>query len=852
MCSPDPTFVQAPPAFGVQDYRVRLGRVQHEIWQNHQADGLSAKILVPYEDALVRADIPISGFAYGADFKEYRVEFGEGENPSEWFMLTSSTTSQTEETKVSDLDDSLNITIQGNLANWDTGLRNYEYLPSYPKDHPINYKGTHTIRLVVTGEDGNTVEDRVTVHVANVIPNAWGGRVVSPDEKVVLTVPEQALRDSFRLILIQPEADSTLSLSEGRSLIGSVYEAREPGERFTKPAVLRMAFTAKELGQSRPDQLGIYGYDAKKGEWEYLPSYRQLDDDNAVLANVRHLHARYALMVSSLSMEGSTLQPAAKPDVAVHHVSLGTSSGHYLIQNTFEDGLAEWSNRSSDMGGEISLDDQVTFDGTKALKITNTHEGGNFAVTVRTTAFDAREYPLVQFDYRIPPDVKTNVFVKVNGRWYEVGFTDDPKDLDAQRVNIAHIGDIAEVTADDTWHTATFNLYDMLRTKTRHSQVEEIIMADWDVPGYMKLQFGHNFEGATYYIDNFSLSRGISPGLQMHSDTILVDDFNQKKSTNSFNALTTVFTSEESDSVEPDFSVEDAQGKGHALRLAYDVSEEGSYGGYLSPLPHLDLWEYDRLSFFVKSDEGAQDLFVGLKDANGQESKVLIGSYLPQGLSSEWQKVTIPLVAFSNIVDWGGVDLLSFSFAYPFHSQGVVLLDQLAFQKGIKHILVDNFERDEDKNAVDGPYWTFVNGNAAINGKRTHNSPNGIYRLSFGGNIGKIKAYASDVKSFAGWTTQIGGIDCSQCEQLSFHVRGAEGGENATIYLDDGNFRWGLELAKFAKITTDWQQVTIPVEMFAEAGVDLSHLDKLHVMFEGWNMSGTIYLDDIQLGAQVN
>ncbi|MDR4484686.1 MAG: RHS repeat-associated core domain-containing protein [Nitrospirales bacterium] len=851
MCAADPTFVQLSYRGKAQQGKFSVVN-QTLNWKEGKSDELLASIEIPYPDSLVRADVPVFGLAYGKNFKSYRVEVGEGFNPQDWSILNESTAPQMKSVAGYDLDDSLNLTIHGNLATWDTGLKNYVYLPSHPKDHPTDLKGTYTLRLVVTGEDGSTVEDRVTVDVANVIPNAWGGRVISPDEKVVLTVPEQALRDSFRLILIHSVATSTLSLPEGRTLLGSVYEARESGERFTKSVELRMAYTSAGIGQTDPEQVGIFGYDEKMGEWEYLTSYRKDEDDQAIFTDIQHLHSHYALMASLLPSEGSSIRLPAEPDSPVHQVSLGTSRGHYLVRNTFEDGLDEWVNRDSDVGGEVLLDDQATFDGTNALKISNVNAGGNFAVTVRTTSFDARAYPLVQFDYRIPSDVKTNFLVKVNGRWYEIGFTDDPKELDAQRVNIAHIGDIAGVIADDAWHTATFNLYDMLRTKTRHSQVEELIMADWDVVGYMKLQFGHNPKGASYYVDNFTISQDVSPGLRMEGDTILMDDFNQKKSTNTFNALTSVFSDESRGAMESGFSAEDAYGKGNALRLVYDVSDEGSYGGYLSPLPHLDLWDYDRLTFYVKGDGEEQDLFVGLRDTRGRESKVLVSNYLAQSLSSAWQEVSIPLVAFSDIVDWGRIDLLSLSVAHPIHKQGIVLVDQIEFKKRIKHFLVDNFERDEDKNSVDRPYWTFVNGNAAINGKRAHNSPNGIYRLSFGGNIGKIKAYASDVKSFAGWTTSIGGVDCSRCELLSFEVRGAEGEENATIYLDDGNFRWGLELAKFVDVTTDWQKVTIPIDSYAEAGVDMTHLDKIHVVFEGGEMSGTIYLDDIQLGEAVH
>ncbi|MDY6853597.1 MAG: hypothetical protein SWO11_02650 [Thermodesulfobacteriota bacterium] len=178
-------------------------------------------------------------------------------------------------------------------------------------------------------------------------------------------------------------------------------------------------------------------------------------------------------MTSDITGEGSVvLENTLQERSHMQPVSLVSSNGHYLARNTFEEGLAEWSNRDNEVGATVTLDNSATFDKTHAAKITNTHVGGNFAVNVITMPFDAKEYPLVQFDYHIPSDVKTNFLVKVSGRWYNIGFTDDPKELKDKRVNIAHIGDIKDVMADDKWHTARFNLYDMLRTKTGNTIVE--------------------------------------------------------------------------------------------------------------------------------------------------------------------------------------------------------------------------------------------------------------------------------------------------------------------------------------------------------------------------------------------
>jgi hypothetical protein len=833
----DPTFIQLSR---------RIMSQSKTLNKNSRKD-LVASITVPDEDALVRANVPIFGLAHGENFREYRVEYGEGIEPSEWITVTKSATPQTKDESSYEMYKSDDLTIHGNLATWDTGLDNYVYLPLYPKDHPINLKGIYTLRLVVTANDSKTVEDRITVEVASVIPNAMGGSVTSKDNKVTLSVPEQSIMDSFRLISIKQADPSNVSLPSGRKLVGSVYEAREPGELFTKEAKLKISFSKKEIGKNNPDELGIFAYNAKRATWEYLRSYRALHE-NSIYTNINRLHPYYALMVSSTTDEGSVLVADLGKNTDADKSDIGRRTGQYLVKDTFENGQGEWSNRDGNVGAEVSVVEAPRAGGGKVLKVTNKHAGGNFAVNVIKTPFDAREFPVVRFDYNIAPDIKTNFLVKASGRWYEIGFTDDFKELRDKRVNIAHIGDIDGVVADSGWRAAKFNLYDMLRTKTGNTIIDEMIMADWDVGGYMKLEFGHNAKGATYYLDNFSIGREASVA-KMGGNVIEVDNFNHKEETNALGEPTFTFDSSDGGFLAVDLVGEDADGSGHALNLRYDVSKPRSYAGYVSSLGSLDLRGYQALSLFVKASGDGQDFLVGLKDRSGHEQRVSIDEYLPEKITTaSWQHATIPLVAFTDIKDWGRLENLSLSFVNSIHDKGAVIVDQIEFRKEIGSLRVDNFERFNGRNLLGGNQLTFVSGAAAINGQYSKGSPNGIYRLSYGGNIGAINAYASEVKSYAGWTTELRGIDCSQCGTLSFRVRGAEGGENATIYLDDGNFRWGAELAKYAKLSTSWQKIEIPLQEFAEYGVDLTHLAELKFVFEGAKMSGTIYLDDIQFG----
>ncbi len=114
--SPDPTFIQISSTQQAPIRQTRLSTTSH---------GLVGEILIPYDGALVRANVPIFGLAYGENFKEYRVEYGEGVDPNVWTVLETSETPQRHNVIPDDLYQSADLTIEGNLGTWDTGLKNY-------------------------------------------------------------------------------------------------------------------------------------------------------------------------------------------------------------------------------------------------------------------------------------------------------------------------------------------------------------------------------------------------------------------------------------------------------------------------------------------------------------------------------------------------------------------------------------------------------------------------------------------------------------------------------------------------------------------------------------------------------
>ena len=834
-CS-DPSFVQS------RQKTLVLSAAQSSSPHNRQ--DLFAKIDYPLADSLVRADVPIFGLAYGRSFSSYRLEYGKGTTPSTWISIAQSTRPQASNMTPADIDDSADITIHGSLGNWDTGLKNYVYLPSYPKDHPTDLKGIYTVRLVVAGNDGKTVEDRVTLEVGDVIPNAWGGKVTSSDDKVVLDVPEQSLMNSFRLVAIRPAGGMVPSVPADRKLVGEVYAVREAGEKFTKGVRLTFKLGQDSASRNGIKDLGVYAFSKHEKKWVHLDSVYPSGNDSVYAEGIRELSPYYALMKGGALGQGSRTEESPLEGRIV--TAATPFDMHFLVKDNFEQDTGRWSNRDGEVGAAVSIDRKATFDGTGCLKVTNINKGGNMAVNILDRSFDVREFPLLQFDYRVRKGVKTNFLVKVSGRWYEVGFTGDSRDLKDKRVNIAHIGDIAAVVADDRWHSANCNLYDMLRTKTGNTRVDEIVMADWRVDGFMKLRFGSNTAGSTYYIDNFAISRDATDGLRLNGDTIVVDNFNQKKLTNALNGSTTTFKGNQG-SMMVEFVERHDAGKGNALKLAYDVSPASSFAGYVSSLPSLDLRAFQAVNLQVRCDPECGGLLLGIADSSGHESKVPLTSYLKGGPDPDrWRRVTVPLVAFGGVSDWARIANISIGIGNGRVNRGVAYVDDIGFTKALSSFVVNDFEDSDEVNSLKRRQQLFSSGAAAISGNRTTSSPNRIYRISYGGNIGKVKAYATDIFSYAGWSTEVGGVNCAGFDAVRFRIRGAEGGERPNVHLSDGNFRWGVDIEKYAAVTREWQEVTIPLKDFSEFGVDLTHIQELAFVFEWEKMSGTIYIDDVR------
>lgn len=122
--------------------------------------------------------------------------------------------------------------------------------------------------------------------------------------------------------------------------------------------------------------------------------------------------------------------------------------------------------------------------------------------------------------------------------------------------------------------------------------------------------------------------------------------------------------------------------KGYSLKLTYDVdSPNPAYNGFWTKLQEQDLKAYKEIVFFVKGDEekGFTRRFkVELKNPTQ------VGSFLVSGITSEWQKVVVPLKKFKRITDWNQMTefVIVFDDLTSNPKEGVIYFDDIYFTDG--------------------------------------------------------------------------------------------------------------------------------------------------------------------------
>ncbi|TET11109.1 T9SS type A sorting domain-containing protein, partial [Candidatus Aerophobetes bacterium] len=125
----------------------------------------TASITSPSADTSVRGQVVIRGTASGYYFKEYKVEYGQGTEPSSWTEITSSASEVTDDT----------------LATWDTTVLS---------------DGSYTLRLTAQDLAGNSAQTKVSLRVNKHPPKAT--LIDYPSETVSGNIPKVPVTFTWR------------------------------------------------------------------------------------------------------------------------------------------------------------------------------------------------------------------------------------------------------------------------------------------------------------------------------------------------------------------------------------------------------------------------------------------------------------------------------------------------------------------------------------------------------------------------------------------------------------------------------------------------------------------------------
>lgn len=171
------------------------------------------------------------------------------------------------------------------------------------------------------------------------------------------------------------------------------------------------------------------------------------------------------------------------------------------------------------------------------------------------------------------------------------------------------------------------------------------------------------------------------------SESALIADFNSGETVGNMGQTFEVWLkgdgSDTTQTCEISFVDGDAMGEGDGkvLRVDYDVdSENPAYNGMRFNFDGYDASAFKALSFYIKGDaeHGFSDkIKLEMIGANKRPSPTIV-----TGLTSEWQKITIPFSEFFGIRDWTQVHQLVLVFADILNKPktGTIYFDQFTFE----------------------------------------------------------------------------------------------------------------------------------------------------------------------------
>lgn len=281
----------------------------------------------------------------------------------------------------------------------------------------------------------------------------------------------------------------------------------------------------------------------------------------------------------------------------------------------------------------------------------------------------------------------------------------------------------------------------------------------------------------------------------------------------------------------------------HQLVLDYDVSADKQLAGYFTYLPALNLTNYTTLDLLIRGEQGGEQVRIGLRNNQDIEMFISVGDLLPGGITTEWQWVQVPLSSFAPLMDLTTIESMSFFFTNSDGApKGRLFVQEIRFTTLAAALVIDNFDDlNLNANGQMMAYWT-----TAPNSTLTATTVAGD-ALKATGKALRLD-YSVGANGYTIWNTTLKRPKVAANSMLTFWVKGAPQAVQPNIYLSSDSVRTKVALATYVTLSNHWQLVQIPLSAFATQGIDLNALTGLQVVFEHSQGSGSLWLDNIQLG----
>ena len=118
--------------------------------------------------------------------------------------------------------------------------------------------------------------------------------------------------------------------------------------------------------------------------------------------------------------------------------------------------------------------------------------------------------------------------------------------------------------------------------------------------------------------------------------------------------------------------------------LSIEYKKEAGWAGWYSLLNGADISNYNALTFWVKGAKGGEKFDIGLTDARMQELQIdavyagPVDLFLSMGVTTEWQKVKVPLSRVEAQIDLKKMGSVVFWFKYG--GEGKIYVDDVGFE----------------------------------------------------------------------------------------------------------------------------------------------------------------------------